>query len=303
MARIIKGRENRLIEFRRMEMMGIINVTPDSFFADSRAAGAEEALAKAELQIAEGARLIDIGGESTRPGSKPVDAEEEIRRICPVIRKLREKHPEIMISADTYRAETAFAAIESGADMINDISGLTFEPEIADVIAKAGAAAVIMHTGGRPENMQDRPEYSDVVEDVFAFLKKQTAFAEQRGIGPDQIMIDVGIGFGKTCEQNLQLMNNLEIMNRTGAHITSKTADGLTDGTGEAVKKSFPWLLGTSRKSMIGLTLELPADQRLEGTLVTTVFGVAAGCSFIRVHDVKENLRAVKMTRVILGAQ
>ena len=280
MARIIKGRENRLIEFRRMEMMGIINVTPDSFFADSRAAGAEEALAKAELQIAEGARLIDIGGESTRPGSKPVDAEEEIRRICPVIRKLREKHPEIMISADTYRAETAFAAIESGADMINDISGLTFEPEIADVIAKAGAAAVIMHTGGRPENMQDRPEYSDVVEDVFAFLKKQTAFAEQRGIGPDQIMIDVGIGFGKTAAHNLTLLQNIDRFQTLG----------------------FPQLLAVSRKSFIGALLgREQASERLAGTLAVTAFAAEHGVAAARVHDVKENLDAARMAEALSG--
>ena len=200
----LRLKEGRIFVFEQMEMMGIINVTPDSFYADSRMMEGsleqawDTAFAKAGQHIAEGAKMIDVGGESTRPGSAPVTAEEEIRRICPVIERIKKTWPEVFVSADTYRAETARAAIAAGADMINDISGLTFEPALADVIAEAGAAIVIMHTGGRPETMQQDPHYEDVTAEVHEFLRRQIDFALRRGIGRDQIMIDMGIGFGKT---------------------------------------------------------------------------------------------------------
>ena len=291
MKQILRLRNNRILEFTCMEMMGIVNVTPDSFYVESRmmkaegasaehALGAawENALAKAGQHIAEGARMIDIGGESTRPGSDPVTAEEEIQRICPVIEQLRKDYPEIVISADTYRRKTARAALEAGADMINDISGLSFEPRLADEVADAGAAIVLMHTGGAPKTMQEDPRYENVVEEVYHFLHRQRDFAAARGIGWDQIMIDVGIGFGKTQEHNRKLLQNIHRFDALGC----------------------PHLLAVSRKSFIGSTLgrEDPAD-RLPGTLAVTAYGAANGMAAARVHDVKENLDAARMMEAL----
>ena len=280
----LRLKEGRIFVFEQMEMMGIINVTPDSFYADSRMMEGsleqawDAAFAKAGQHIAEGAKMIDVGGESTRPGSAPVTAEEEIRRICPVIERIKKTWPEVLVSADTYRAETARAAIAAGADMINDISGLTFEPALADVIAEAGAAIVIMHTGGRPETMQQDPHYEDVTAEVHEFLRRQIDFALRRGIGRDQIMIDMGIGFGKTREHNLTLLRDIEKFEDLGC----------------------PHLLAVSRKSFIGSTLgrEDPAD-RLPGTLAVTAYAAARGIAAARVHDVKENLDVARMTEVL----
>ena len=284
MEQILRLREGRVFEFTKMEMMGIVNVTPDSFYAESRMMDASSdpvgrALAKAGQHIAEGARMIDIGGESTRPGSDPVTAEEEIARICPVIEQLHAEHPEIVISADTYRAETAEAALEAGADMINDISGLSFEPKLADVVADAGAAIVLMHTGGRPRSMQEDPHYENVVEEVYRFLHRQRDFAAARGIGWDQILIDVGIGFGKTREHNLELLHHIDRFDALGC----------------------PHLLAVSRKSFIGSTLgrEDPAE-RLPGTLAVTAYGAAHGMAAARVHDVRENLDAARMAEALM---
>ena len=291
MRSILRLKDNRIMTFSRMEMMGIINVTPDSFYADSRtmsgsaeedgshAKAVQNALSLAQRHILEGARMIDIGGESTRPGSSPVSQEEEIARICPVIRQLRKAHPEVIISADTYRAGTAAAAIEAGADMINDISGLTFEPELADVVAREGAAIVLMHTGGRPKDMQQDPHYDNVVEEVYAFLDRQIEFALSRGIGRDQIMIDMGIGFGKTREHNLALLRNIGTFDDLGC----------------------PHLLAVSRKSFIGSTLgREEAKERLSGTLAVTAFAAERGVAAARVHDVKENLDAARMTEALM---
>lgn len=280
----LRLKEGRIFVFEQMEMMGIINVTPDSFYADSRMMEGsleqawDAAFAKAGQHISEGAKMIDVGGESTRPGSAPVTAEEEIRRICPVIERIKKTWPEVFVSADTYRAETARAAIAAGADMINDISGLTFEPALADVIAEAGAAIVIMHTGGRPETMQQDPHYEDVTAEVHAFLRRQIDFALRRGIGRDQIMIDMGIGFGKTREHNLTLLRDIEKFEDLGC----------------------PHLLAVSRKSFLGSTLgrEDPAD-RLPGTLAVTAYAAARGIAAARVHDVKENLDVARMTEVL----
>jgi len=280
----LRLKESRIFVFERMEMMGIINVTPDSFYADSRMMEGsleqawDTAFAKAGQHIAEGAKMIDVGGESTRPGSAPVTAEEEIRRICPVIERIKKTWPEVLVSADTYRAGTARAAIAAGADMINDISGLTFEPALADVIAEAGAAIVIMHTGGRPETMQQDPHYEDVTAEVHEFLRRQIDFALSRGIGRDQIMIDMGIGFGKTREHNLTLLRDIEKFEDLGC----------------------PHLLAVSRKSFLGSTLgrEDPAD-RLPGTLAVTAYAAARGIAAARVHDVKENLDVARMTEVL----
>ncbi len=296
MKQVLRLRNDRMFAFTRMEMMGIVNVTPDSFYADSRMMREHEAaedapentmehawehaLAKAGQYIEEGARLIDVGGESTRPGSDPVTAAEEIRRICPVIEGLRKKHPDIVISADTYRAETAEAALEAGADMINDISGLTFEPELADIVADYGAAIILAHTGGRPKTMQQDPQYKDVVKEVYHFLHQQRDFAAARGIGWDQIMIDMGIGFGKTREHNLQLLRHIDRFSSLGCcH-----------------------LLAVSRKSFIGQTLDREdPSQRLAGTLAVTAYGAEHGIAAARVHDVMENLDAARMMEALKG--
>lgn len=292
MKRTLRLRNNRIFAFERMEMMGIINVTPDSFYRESRMMGEvpgpdggpeaarEAAFAKAARFVEEGARFIDIGGESTRPGAMPVTTEEEIRRVCPVVGRVKETWPEIIVSVDTYRADTARAALEAGADMINDISGLTFEPDLAKICADAGAAIVLMHTGGRPETMQQDPSYGDVVREVHDYLSRQIGFAVECGIGRDQIMIDVGIGFGKSREHNLALLQNLDQFDDLGC----------------------PHLLAVSRKSFIGSTLgrEDPAD-RLPGTLAVTAWGAERGMAAARVHDVKENLDAARMIEELLG--
>ena len=261
-------------EFRRMEMMGIINVTPDSFYEGSRTAGTQAACDRAEQLITEGALFLDIGGESTRPGAKPVSVEEEIRRICPVITLIKEKHPDILLSADTYHADTARAAIEAGVDLINDISGLTFDPDMADVIAEAGVPLILMHTGGRPEDMQENIRYTDAVEEVYCFFEKQMRFAEQKGILRERIMLDVGIGFGKTCEQNLALLKHTKRFQTLGR----------------------PLLLAASRKSFIGQVLsENDPGDRLYGTIAVTLHAASQGIRLARVHDVRANLEAVRM--------
>ena len=285
---------SRVIEFQRMEMMGIVNVTPDSFFEGSRADGAAKAMELVSKHVREGAAMIDIGGESTRPGSNPVEAAEEIQRICPVIKQVRSLYPSITISADTYRSQTAEAAIEAGAHIINDISGFTFDPDIASVIADAGAAAVVMHTGGRPDRMQESPEYGDVVEEVYGFLARQIEYGIKCGIGEDQMMIDVGIGFGKTDEHNLKLLKNIERF------------DDL----------ECPHLMAVSRKSLIGRTLGalmdegdadetagkmIPAEERLAGTIALTSYGAMKGLEAARVHDVRENLQAARMIEAVMG--
>lgn len=270
--------DGSLLEFARMEMMGIINVTPDSFYAGSRAGGVDEALARAERMIAEGAAFLDIGGESTRPGAEAVTEEEEIRRVCPAVTAIKEKHPEILISVDTYHAKTAEAAIAAGADIINDISGMTFDPDMAGVVAEAGVPVVLMHTGGRPDVMQKDPHYDDVVQEVYDYLDRQIRYALDHGIHSDRIIIDLGIGFGKTCDHNIELLKNID-----------KFAD-----------LGMPHLLAVSRKSFIGKTLNEadPAD-RLYGTIALTLYAQAHGIEMARVHDVKANLDAVRMMEAL----
>lgn len=253
-------------------IMGILNVTPDSFSDGGKFSDMDKALAHVEEMIAQGASIIDVGGESTRPGHTKITVEEEIRRVVPVIREIKAKF-EIPVSLDTYHGETARAGIEAGADLINDVWGLKADRAMADVIARSGVACCLMHN-------REQAVYMDFMSDVAADLAECIHLAEQAGIAEDKIMIDPGIGFGKTYEQNLELMNGLE-----GLHMFG-----------------YPVLLGTSRKSMIGNALDLPVGERLEGTVATSVIGVMKGCSFLRVHDVKENLRAVRMTEAILHA-
>ena len=252
-------------------VMGILNATPDSFSDGGRYNQIDAALFHAEQMIKDGADIIDVGGESTRPGYQQIPEEEEIERVAPVIEAIGKRF-DIPISIDTYKAKVAEAAIVAGADMVNDIWGLKYDPKMAAVIAKYDVACCLMHN-------KSNTEYQNFLIDMLAETQECVNLARQAGIKDEKIMLDPGIGFGKTFEMNLEAMNHLELFQNLG----------------------FPVLLGTSRKSMIGLALELPVDQRVEGTLATSVIGVMKGCSFVRVHDVKENKRVIQMTEAILG--
>ena len=273
---LLKNGERK--EFAHMEMMGIINVTPDSFFAGSRTAGTQAAVERADRLIQEGASFIDVGGESTRPGAEKVEIQEEISRICPVITAIRRRHPEVLLSADTYNAETARAAVEAGADIINDISGLTFDEHMASVVAETGVPVILMHTGGRPDVMQKNPHYDDVVQEVHDYLQRQIDYAVASGISREKIIIDLGIGFGKTFEHNMTLLRNID-----------RFAD-----------LNCPQLLAVSRKTFIGVLLDEkdPAD-RLYGPIAVTLYGQLHGIEMARVHDVKENYDAVRMMEAL----
>ena len=254
-------------------VMGILNVTPDSFSDGGRYDSVNEALKRARQMILEGVDLIDIGGESTRPGYEPISDEEEIERIVPVIEAIK-RHMDIPVSVDTYKSSVAKAAIEAGADMVNDIWGLKHDPEMAKVIAETGVACCLMHN-------RKTTDYKDFMTDCLEDLKESIAIAKAAGIEDDKMIIDPGVGFAKTYEQNLQVLKHLEQFKALG----------------------YPVLLGASRKSVIGLTLDLPTDERLEGTLATTVMAVMAGASFVRVHDIEANSRAIAMTEAIMNIQ
>ena len=252
-------------------VMGILNITPDSFSDGGRYNNLDSALFRVEEMLKEGADIIDIGGESTRPGYEVISADEEITRVVPVIKQIKERF-DVPVSLDTYKLDVAKAGIEAGADLINDIWGLKADDKMAEVIAKADIPCCLMHN--RKEAV-----YDDYIQDVLADLEESLIIARNAGID-DKIILDPGIGFAKTYEQNLELLNKLEILHSFG----------------------YPVLLGTSRKSVIGLTLNLPAEERVAGTLATTVLGVMKGCSFVRVHDIKENVQAIKMAEAILHA-
>ena len=251
--------------------MGILNVTPDSFSDGGKFNQIDAALKHVEEMIGDGADVIDIGGESTRPGYTKISDEEETGRVVPVIEAVKKEFG-IPISVDTYKSGVAEAAAQAGADLINDIWGLKYDNRMAEVIAKSGLPCCLMHN-------RKEPVYDSFFEDVLSDLRRSIALAKAAGIPDDRILLDGGVGFAKSREQNLEII-------RRGSEIAAL---------------GYPVLLGTSRKSVIGLTLDLPADQRMEGTVATTVIGVMKGVAFVRVHDVKENYRALKMTEAILG--
>lgn len=267
---IIGGRE---FDFEHhFYIMGILNVTPDSFSDGGRYTDIDRALFQAEKLVKDGADILDIGGESTRPGHIPITAEEEMERVCPLISRIK-KNLDVPLSLDTYKSDVATAGIEAGADMINDIWGLKWDGTMAKVIADKGVPCCLMH------NRRDR-DYRQVVDDVLEDLQQCIELALQAGIADGNILLDPGIGFAKDVNQNLLLMKNLQQICELG----------------------YPVLLGTSRKSMIGLTLDLPVEQREEGTLATSVIGLLAGCSVFRVHDVRTNYRGLKMAEAIMKA-
>ncbi len=257
----------------RTYVMGILNVTPDSFSDGGKFNSIETALKQTEKLINDGADIIDIGGESTRPGARFVGFEEEIERVVPVIRAIKEKF-DIPISIDTYKSETAEAAIKAGADIINDVWGFKKDKNMAKVAAKYNVPCILMHNR---ENMN----YKNIMEDMIDDLNESIEIAKNAGVKDEKIILDPGVGFAKTLEDNLIVMNNLEKIKEMG----------------------YPVLLATSRKSMIGLTLDLPKNQRVEGTIATTVIGIMKGCEFVRVHDVLENKRACIMTDAIVKAK
>jgi dihydropteroate synthase len=254
-------------------IMGILNVTPDSFSDGGNYNKLDAALFQAEKMIKEGAAIIDIGGESTRPNYTRISDEEEIERVASVIEAVKSRF-DTVVSLDTYKSAVAKAGINAGADLINDIWGLKWDGTMADVIAKGGVAACLMHN-------RKTLEYTNYIEDVMADLKETMDMASCAGIAKDKIMLDPGIGFAKNLDQNRLLMKHLDRL----------------------MEFEVPVLLGTSRKSMIGLTLDLPVDQREEGTMATTVMGYLSGCRFFRVHNVEANYRAMKMTEAICNQQ
>ena len=263
----------------RTHVMGILNVTPDSFSDGGRFFDAEDAMKQGIALAEDGADIIDVGGESTRPGAEPVDPGEEISRVVPVIEALRERI-ETPISIDTTKAEVAAAALTAGADIVNDVSAGRFDSQMLGLAAGRGVPVVLMHMLGEPRTMQAAPAYEDVTEEVAAFLRARAQAAREAGIASEKIVIDPGFGFGKTREHNLELLRNLRRFTELG----------------------YPLLAGTSRKSFIGATLDLPVGERLEGTAATVALAVAAGASIVRVHDVGPMRRVASMVEAVLRA-
>jgi dihydropteroate synthase len=273
----VKGRKLGLDA--RTLIMGILNVTPDSFSDGGKFLGGDDAVGRARKMLKDGADIIDIGGESSRPGSDPVPVEEELRRVVPVVDRLWEETGAV-ISVDTTKARVAEEAVRAGASIINDISALRFDPRMAEVAAKTGAGLVLMHMKGTPADMQKNPEYGDLMKEVAGFLDERGKFARNSGVVWESIVYDPGIGFGKTVEHNLQLLNRL----------------------GEMKSLMRPMLAGPSRKSFIGAVLDLPVEERLEGTAAAVALAIANGASIVRVHDVREMSRVARIADAIKRA-
>jgi dihydropteroate synthase len=277
----------------RTYVMGILNVTPDSFSGDgiiSKGDAVDVAIEQARGFLASGADILDVGGESTRPGSAPVNADEEMERVIPVVHALNKNFSEAIISIDTYKAQVAEEAIKAGAHIVNDVWGLRADDGLAFVAAKYKTPVILMHNRSNPASVEVREkfgnayvgaEYENLIEDVKRELLNSVELARKAGIAESHIVLDPGIGFGKTREHNLELVNRLDEIRMLG----------------------YPILLGTSRKSFIGFTLDLPADQRVEGTAATVAVGITRGADMIRVHDVKEMERVVKMTDAIIRSR
>lgn len=271
-------KNNEKYYFNNMKIMGIVNATTDSFYEGSRASNSKLAIDKALRMIDEGANIIDVGGESTRPGSDPVSIEEEIKRVVPIIEGIRSANKSILISVDTYRGKTAQKAIEAGADIINDISAMTFDEDMADIAYEYNVPIILMHMKGTPKDMQKNPHYDNVVKEVMDFLNERVAYAFSKGLTSEKLIIDPGIGFGKLYEHNIELIKRVD----------------------EFHSLELPILLAVSRKSSIGTALgNLKAEERLEGTIAVTCYAAMKGIEMIRVHDVKENARAARMIEVL----
>jgi dihydropteroate synthase len=263
--------------FKQIHLMGILNVTPDSFSDGGQYLSMEKALAHARMMKADGADIIDVGGESTRPGADPVPLQQELDRVIPVIEKLS-KEIDVVLSIDTYKSQVADDALQAGAHIVNDISGLTFDADMAGVAAKHGAALILMHMKGTPKNMQINPEYHNVVAEVKQFL--DDACHKARLAGVTRLFVDPGFGFGKRAKDNFTLLKNLETFQSLGC----------------------PIVVGTSRKSFLGNSVGAGPHERVEGTIVTNVIAAQKGATILRVHDVKTLNRAMDLTQQIMNA-
>jgi dihydropteroate synthase len=257
---------------RRVYVMGVLNVTPDSFSDGGLYLQPEQAIKHAEEMLAEGADLIDVGGQSSRPGARPVPAAVEQQRVVPVVQEIVKRYG-ALVSVDTYRASVAAAALDVGAVLINDISALRFDAHMAPLLARRNAAVVLMHMQGTPQNMQQAPAYRHVIDDIYSFFAERLHYARQHGIAPQRLLLDPGIGFGKTVQHNLEVLHGLEYFQSLGA----------------------PLLVGTSRKSFLGYLLQRKVWDRLEGTLTSVIYAVLRGATMVRVHDVQPVVQAVRL--------
>lgn len=267
---------NKLFSFTQPYLMGILNVTPDSFSDGGKYINSNDAVTYALKMIDDGADIIDIGGESTRPGSEPITAEEEIKRVIPVINEILIKRPEAILSIDTYKSKVAAKALESGAKIVNDISGFTFDPEIADVCSHYKATAVLMHIKGTPKTMQNHIEYKELISDIYDFLRIQTEFALQKGL--QNIIIDPGIGFGKTVLDNFKIIKRLKDLKSLG----------------------YPILIGVSKKSFIGKTLNIEVEERELPTAAIEAVSILNSARIIRTHNVKNGIQIIKLLTKII---
>ncbi len=261
----------------RTLIMGIVNVTPDSFSDGGKYFTLETAYEHSKKLITDGADIIDIGGESSRPGSKSISSEKELERTIPLISKIHSNFPEVVISIDTQKSEVAEQAILSGANIVNDISGLSFDDNMVKVVSKYDVPLVVMHMQGKPETMQDAPSYNNLIEDIKSFFEERIRFATQFGIQKNRIILDPGIGFGKSYKDNFTLINQLDKFNGF----------------------KLPILIGPSRKSFIGIALNEEPESRLEGTLAAVAAGILRGAQIVRVHDVKQIRKVAKIIDLI----
>jgi len=261
--------------------MGVLNVTPDSFSDGGKFNQLNLAVKHVNGMLEDGADIIDIGGESTKPGSNPVSVDEELNRVIPVVCEIKKRSNNTLISVDTYKSVVAKEAIEAGADIINDISGLAYDKKMALLLAKNDVPVVLMHIQGKPKTMQENIFYNDLIDDIKLYFERRCDYALKSGIKKNNIILDPGIGFGKTFNHNFKLLKNLK----------------------EFKDMAYPLLIGPSRKAFIGDALSLPPDERLEGTIATIVAGILKGANIVRVHDVKEIKRAVIITENILAAR
>ena len=271
--------EKWLLNPDRVLILGILNITPDSFSDGGLYLNPKKAFNKAIKLLNDGCDIIDIGGESSRPGSTPISSQEEIDRIIPVIEKIKNE-VECLISVDTYKADVASEAIKYGANIINDITGLSHDPDMIELVVKNNTPVVLMHMQGNPKQMQKNPYYNNVIDEISRFFSKQIRKLDKKAFPLDKIILDPGIGFGKTLQHNLKILKNIDIICNLGCHT----------------------LIGTSRKSFIGDILNCPPEKRLEGTISSNLFAITQGVKIIRVHDVLEMRRALTIFEKILKA-
>jgi len=270
---------SRSLDLLQPVVMGVLNVTPDSFFDGGRYSSIDAAVEHAQAMVADGAAIIDIGGESTRPGALPVSVEDECQRVVPVINALMRAGLDAVVSVDTSKAEVMRQAVSAGASMINDVCALQ-QPGAMEAATESDAAVCLMHMQGEPQKMQDDPHYKNITEEIAVFLHQRVEVCEQAGINRDRIALDPGFGFGKTVEQNYTLLRQLNVF----------------------IEQGLPVLVGLSRKSMIGAVLDVDVDQRLHGSLAATTIAVMAGASIVRTHDVRATAEALAVCSAVTSA-